>query len=66
MRGFTFAGADGKFVHATAVITGDTGRVSSPFVAAPVAVRFAWSRLPDINFSNAGQLPASPFKLRLP
>ena len=39
---FTIAGSDQKFVPAEAVIEGETVVVSSPAVAEPAAVRFAW------------------------
>jgi sialate O-acetylesterase len=66
LRGFELAGADGTFVPATAVIAGDTLRVSAPTIPAPVAVRYGWAKVPDVNLFNAEQLPASPFEIRLP
>lgn len=62
LKGFTVAGADGKFVPATAEIRGDHVRVSSGQVSAPVAVRFGWAAVPDVNFFNKEGLPASPFQ----
>jgi sialate O-acetylesterase len=59
---FTIAGADGKFVPATAVIKGKTVVVSSTQVADPTAVRFAWSEAASPNFFNKDGLPASPFR----
>jgi sialate O-acetylesterase len=59
---FTIAGADKKFVPAQAVITNGTVAVSSPDVAQPVAVRFAWSEIAQPNFCNQAGLPAVPFR----
>ena len=49
---FTIAGADEKFVEATARIDGETVVVSSDEVANPVAVRFAWRDDAVPNFFN--------------
>jgi len=46
LRQFAIAGADGQFVWADAVIAGGSVVVSSPQVAAPVAVRYAWADNP--------------------
>lgn len=59
---FVVAGADGKFFPATATIDGDTVVVSSPRVAAPVIVRFAWDEAARPNFFNRAGLPAVPFR----
>ena len=61
--GFTIAGADKKFVPAKAVILPD-GRieVSSPAVADPVAVRYAWADNPVCNMYSATGLPLTPFR----
>jgi sialate O-acetylesterase len=60
--GFTIAGADKNFVAAEAKIDGDTVVVSSPEVASPVAVRFAWGDRVEDNLYNKENLPASPFR----
>ena len=62
LRGFAVAGADRKFHWASAVIDDDSVLVSSPEVAAPVAVRYAWADSPECNLFNVGGLPASPFR----
>jgi sialate O-acetylesterase len=63
LKWFTIAGTDGKFVPAQAVIDQDTVVVSSPAVAAPVNVRYAWDRYPaGVNFYNGDGLPAFPFR----
>ncbi len=60
--GFYIAGADQKWVEATAKIEGDAVVVSSPAVAAPVAVRYAWANFPRANLANREGLAASPFR----
>lgn len=62
LTGFTMAGADKKFVPATAVINGQQVIVTSPQVERPVAVRFGWSNVPEGNLFNQEGLPASPFR----
>jgi sialate O-acetylesterase len=59
---FTIAGPDQQFVPAQARIEGDQVVVWSDTVKDPVAVRFAWERIPDPNFYNKAGLPASPFR----
>jgi sialate O-acetylesterase len=36
--------------------------VSSEQVSPPVAVRYGWSNVPDVNLINQNGLPASPFR----
>ncbi len=63
LGGFTVAGADKKFVPAQARIEGNKVVISSPQVAAPVAVRYAWADNPaDANLYNKEGLPASTFR----
>jgi len=62
LRGFTIAGVDGKYAPAKAAIVGDTIVVSSESVSAPVAVRYGWANVPDVNLWNKAGLPASPFQ----
>jgi sialate O-acetylesterase len=59
---FVVAGVDGLFKPATAAVDGDTIVVSSPDVAAPVAVRYAWEDDPITSLRNKEGLPASPFR----
>jgi sialate O-acetylesterase len=61
LTGFEVAGADGKFVAATARIEGTTVVASSPDVAAPKFVRYGWANSPQCNLFNGEGLPASPF-----
>lgn len=61
-KGFTIAGVDHKFHWADAVMEGNTMVVSSPEVALPVAVRYAWADYPVCNMYNGADLPMSPFR----
>jgi len=62
-RGFAIAGEDKKWVWANAKVLGD-GRieVSSPHVAKPVAVRYAWADNPVCNMFSGAGLPLTPFR----
>ena len=62
LQGFAVAGADRTFHWADARIDGDTVVVSSPDVANPAAVRYAWGDSPRCNLVNKDGLPASPFR----
>jgi sialate O-acetylesterase len=59
---FTIAGADQKFVPATAEIDGRSILVHSDQVTEPVAVRYAWRHDAQPNLANKAGLPASPFR----
>jgi sialate O-acetylesterase len=62
LKGFVIAGADKNFVPAQAEIRGKIVVVTSPQVTRPVAVRYGWSNVPDVNLFNKDGLPASPFR----
>lgn len=62
LRGFAVAGDDRKFTNALARIVADLVVVSSPQVAKPTAVRYAWADYPLVNFYNRDGLPAAPFR----
>jgi len=62
LKGFTIAGADKKFVPAKAEIKSNTVVVWSDEITSPVAVRYGWSNVPDVNLFNREGLPASPFR----
>ena len=62
LKGFTIAGVDQKFIAAKAEIKGDTVVVLSEQVPVPVAVRYGWMNVPDVNLYNKEGLPASPFR----
>ena len=62
VMGFQIAGEDKKFYFADAQIVGNTVVVSSPQVAKPAAVRYAWANNPTVNLYNKADLPAVPFR----
>jgi sialate O-acetylesterase len=63
LKYFAIAGADRKFVWASARIEGDKVVVWSDQVANPVSVRYAWARNPQgANLYNKEGLPASLFR----
>jgi len=61
LTGFEVAGADGKFVPATAKIDGDTVVAQSDAVMEPRFVRYGWANSPQCNLFDGDGLPASPF-----
>src|SRR2546423_106904 len=63
LAGFALAGADEQFVWANARVVGDRVYVWSDRVAAPRAVRYAWTNNPEAaNLFGANGLPAAPFR----
>ena len=62
LKGFTITGADKKFKPANAEIKDNTVIVWSDEVTEPVAVRYGWTNVPDVNLFNKEGLPASPFR----
>lgn len=62
VAGFELAAADRVFHPASARIEGATVVVSSPKVATPVAVRYAFRNMPAVSLVNAAGLPAAPFR----
>lgn len=62
LEGFAIAGADGKFVWATANIEDGKVIVWSDQVAEPAAVHYSFAGMPKGNLVNAANLPASPFR----
>ena len=62
LTGFTIAGEDGKFLPAEARVEAGTVVVSSPQVAAPTTVRYAWADAPECNLVNQAGLPGTPFR----
>ncbi len=61
LTGFEVAGADGKFVPASARIEGETIVATSAAVPAPVYIHYGWANSPQCNLFNGEDLPASPF-----
>jgi sialate O-acetylesterase len=63
LQRFSVAGTDREFYNATAVLVGNTVEVSSPMVAKPVAVRYAWFDNPNnANLYNTNGLPVRSFR----
>ncbi|HEX2488979.1 MAG TPA: sialate O-acetylesterase [Blastocatellia bacterium] len=62
LKGFIIAGDDKVWRDAKAEIKGDRVMVSSPEVAKPLAVRYAWAKYPTCNLYNKEGLPATPFR----
>ena len=64
VQGFAVAGKDKKFYWANAVVQPDgyNVRVSSPEVATPTAVRYAWSDNPVANLYTSSGMPVVPFR----
>jgi len=62
-KGFALCGADKVWHWATGVVVGNNDVVvSSPEVAAPIAVRYAWADNPVCNLSSSEGLPVTPFR----
>ena len=61
LEGFEIAGADGKFVPATAKIEGSTVIVEAQGVSEPRTVRYGWASFTNANLFNKENLPASTF-----
>lgn len=61
-NGFEIAGADRVFHPAAATVDGAAVIVTSPAVAEPVAVRYAFTNAPASTLTNAAGLPAAPFR----
>lgn len=66
LKEFELAGDDGVWKKAAAKIDGEQVIVTSPDVAKPVAVRYAWSNNPTATLFNGAGLPASPFRSKAP
>lgn len=63
VKGVAICGEDRKWVWAEAKIVGaDKIEASSPSVAKPIAVRYAWANNPVCNLFNKEGLPVTPFR----
>lgn len=60
-NGFEIAGADHKFVAATARIDGDSVVLTAAGVSQPRYARYGWANNPVVSLVNGEGLPASPF-----
>lgn len=59
---FEIAEEEGMYYPATAVIAGNTVRLTSPEVKNPRYVRYGWQPFTRANFINGDALPASTFR----
>ena len=66
LKGFTIAGPDKVFTNASATIKDRQVIVANPGVPQPVAVRYGWSNVPNVNLYNQEGLPATPFRTDWP
>ena len=62
IRGFMLAGADGKYFDATATISGGKIVVTSDKVAAPIYIKYGFSKCPFLNVYNKDGYLMSPFR----
>jgi sialate O-acetylesterase len=62
LEGFSISGNDRKWHWADAHIRGNEVTVSSPEVAHPTQVRYAWQSNPAATLFNGAGLPAGPFR----
>jgi sialate O-acetylesterase len=60
--GFELAGADRKFVPATAKLNGNIIEVTAPGVSKPEALRYAFLNFPECTVYNGAGLPALPYR----
>jgi sialate O-acetylesterase len=62
LSGFAIAGADQKFLPATATIEGSSVILRSDQVPHPTAARYGWDPQTPMNVANKSGLPAIPFR----
>ncbi len=60
--GFELAGADGRFVAATARLDGTSVVVQAEGIAAAAFVRYAWAAVPRWSLLNGDGFPTPPFR----
>ena len=66
LKFFELAGDDGRFQNVEATAEGNVITLKAP-MAQPKAIRYAWKDNPlGVNAYSIGDLPLSPFELRLP
>lgn len=62
LTGFELAGPDGTFHAASGTVAGNTITLSSPEVAEPLRVRYAWKDDPRLSVYDEAGLPLPPFE----
>lgn len=62
LKGFTIAGEDKKFVPAKVELKKRKIIAYNEAIGRPVAVRYGWANVPEVNLYNQEGLPASPFR----
>ena len=62
---FEVAGADGKFVNATATADGNRITIVSPLNRSPLNIRYAWKDDPKSDVRSLTGLPMSSFELNI-
>jgi sialate O-acetylesterase len=62
LKEFSIAGKDRQWHWADAKVDANSVIVASPYVPAPVAVRYAWQANPAATLYNGAGLPAAPFR----
>lgn len=60
--GFELCGEDGVYRPARARLVSGRVEASSPLVAAPSGIRYAWGNAPAYGLRGAGGLPVAPFR----
>lgn len=60
--GFEIAGADNAFQPAAVALDGNTLRLNSPSVAAPIQVQYIWKNFDTASVYNTDGFPAPPFR----
>ncbi|MEI6646765.1 MAG: sialate O-acetylesterase [bacterium] len=65
-NGFELAGADGKFVPASAQLNGNTIILIADGMTTPCSLRYAWADNPPATVFNTAGLPAAPFRKTAP
>ena len=61
-NGFELAGADGRYVSASAVVEGNEIMLTAPGIGQSQSVRYAWYDDPPVSLFNSDGLPAAPFR----
>lgn len=66
ITGFELSGGSDIFLPATATLDGNSIRLSSPELAAPVKARYLWIDYAEVSLFGANGLPVAPFRTDCP